>query len=288
MTYGQAAAWIVARLAEALDCAFYRGVAHGDVKPSNILLSADGNPRLLDFNLARDWAGGAADADLADPGGTLAYMAPERLGDLAQSDRTESGGQLASSSGELEPGSAALVSRDPMGGALPTDPRPHLADIYSLGLVFLEALTGRPPDQIVFPPERDPSRRPALLQTGALALAPARFANPATSIRTSLTAAGYPPSSGLQSILARSLDPNPFARYPTRMGACPRPRPLAHRPAPGLRPRAASEPGLAPVGAPAPAITRRHVCGLGCRRLGNGRCDALVESRPSKTAAFQV
>ena len=54
LSYNQAVAWVGARLAEALDHAFSRDVAHGDVKPSNILLSADGNPMLLDFNLARD------------------------------------------------------------------------------------------------------------------------------------------------------------------------------------------------------------------------------------------
>ena len=56
LSYSQAVAWVGARLAEALDHAFSRDVAHGDVKPSNILLSADGNPLLLDFNLARDWS----------------------------------------------------------------------------------------------------------------------------------------------------------------------------------------------------------------------------------------
>ncbi len=45
-------AWITARLADALDHAQCRDVIHGDVKPSNILLTADGNPMLLDFNLA--------------------------------------------------------------------------------------------------------------------------------------------------------------------------------------------------------------------------------------------
>ena len=71
-----AMAWIMARLAEALDHAFSRDVAHGDVKPSNILLTADGTPMLLDFNLAQDWALSDADRPVFDPGGTLAYMAP--------------------------------------------------------------------------------------------------------------------------------------------------------------------------------------------------------------------
>ena len=72
-------AWITARLADALDHAFCRGVAHGDVKPSNILMTADGNPMLLDFNLAQDWSLTADGRALEEVGGTLAYMAPERL-----------------------------------------------------------------------------------------------------------------------------------------------------------------------------------------------------------------
>ena len=72
-------AWITARLAEALDQPISRGVVHGDVKPSNIILTADGNPMLLDFNLARDWSPKEQNRPLEDSGGTLAYMAPERL-----------------------------------------------------------------------------------------------------------------------------------------------------------------------------------------------------------------
>ena len=87
LSYDRAIAWVIARLAEALDHASSRDVTHGDVKPSNILLSADGNPMLLDFNLARDGA------PAVDPsgrpvatGGTLAYMAPERLRALVGAD----------------------------------------------------------------------------------------------------------------------------------------------------------------------------------------------------------
>src|SRR5439155_24578307 len=78
LSYVNAAAWIVARLAEALQHAHQRGILHRDVKPSNILLCADGQPMLLDFNLAEkgqaDWALAAATV-----GGTVAYMAPEHL-----------------------------------------------------------------------------------------------------------------------------------------------------------------------------------------------------------------
>ena len=65
-SYPGAVAWVVARLAEALDHADRRGVSHGDVKPSNILLTADGVPMLFDFNLAVDWRadGGGGDGGL--------------------------------------------------------------------------------------------------------------------------------------------------------------------------------------------------------------------------------
>ena len=76
MTDCQAMAWITARLADALDHAQCQNVIHGDVKPSNILLTADGNPMLLDFNLARNWSLEEAGGPLDEMGGTLAYMAP--------------------------------------------------------------------------------------------------------------------------------------------------------------------------------------------------------------------
>src|SRR5581483_6496353 len=58
-----AAIFLFAELAEGLAHAHARGVAHGDLKPSNILLSSQGRPMLLDFNLSRSkeqqaWIGG--------------------------------------------------------------------------------------------------------------------------------------------------------------------------------------------------------------------------------------
>ncbi len=70
--------WIFHRLAAALAHAHQRGVVHGDLKPANILIRNDGEPALIDFNLAqqtdlepRSWRGG-----------TLPYMAPEQLASL--------------------------------------------------------------------------------------------------------------------------------------------------------------------------------------------------------------
>lgn len=51
-TYVEVVLWIGERLADALAHAHERGVVHRDIKPANILLSDEGQPMLLDFNLA--------------------------------------------------------------------------------------------------------------------------------------------------------------------------------------------------------------------------------------------
>ncbi|MFL5330005.1 MAG: protein kinase domain-containing protein [Gemmataceae bacterium] len=105
-SFADAVLWIGARLAEGLAHAHERGILHRDVKPGNVLLTDDGQPMLLDFNLA-------ADTMQVDPtiGGTPAYMSPEQLKQLQGEPTT-------------------------------IDAR---ADIYSLGLVLFEALTAQQP-----------------------------------------------------------------------------------------------------------------------------------------------
>ena len=109
LSYHKAVGWIVAQLAEGLHHAHQRGILHRDVKPSNILLSAEGQPLLLDFNVAQEMAAGTAQAIL---GGTVAYAAPEHL--IALRDCTPD-----------------LIRR--------VDRR---SDLYSLGLVLAEMVTG--------------------------------------------------------------------------------------------------------------------------------------------------
>jgi WD40 repeat protein len=102
------AAGLVARLAEALDYSHRRGVIHRDVKPSNILIDAAGQPHLTDFGLARREVG---EITLTRDGaclGTPAYMSPEQA-------RGESGRVDARS------------------------------DLYSLGVVLYEILAGELP-----------------------------------------------------------------------------------------------------------------------------------------------
>ena len=175
LSHPKALAWIVARLAEALDHAHGKGVAHGDLKPSNVLITAEGSPLLLDFNLATDWRGldAGAGESAADLGGTLAYMAPERLRAIAL------GGE----------------------GQAPRCSDLHRGDLYALGLLLLEALTGEAPEM--------PRRRVKDARDMAGELVGLRRTLPGP-----LLGGGHrsiPPA--LRSILAKCLAPDPLDRY---------------------------------------------------------------------------
>jgi serine/threonine protein kinase/Flp pilus assembly protein TadD len=105
-SFAEAVLWIGAEVAAGLAHAHERGVVHRDLKPANVLLTDDGRPMLLDFNLADDAA--APDAAIC---GTPRYMAPEQL--------------------------AALKARKGYHSAR--------TDVYALGLILWELLAGRIP-----------------------------------------------------------------------------------------------------------------------------------------------
>jgi eukaryotic-like serine/threonine-protein kinase len=77
-SYAEAVLWLGACLADGLAHAHERGILHRDLKPANVLLTDDGMPMLLDFNLAEDTKlRNSASGALV--GGTLLYMSPEHL-----------------------------------------------------------------------------------------------------------------------------------------------------------------------------------------------------------------
>ncbi len=97
---------ILEQVADALDAAHARGLLHRDVKPANVLLDVAGRAYLADFGLARELG---ADQRLTQPGqllGTLAYASPEQIDGRPLDGRT---------------------------------------DVYALGCVAWECLTGQPP-----------------------------------------------------------------------------------------------------------------------------------------------
>ncbi|MGK5003266.1 protein kinase domain-containing protein [Janthinobacterium sp. LB2P70] len=76
----QTALDIAYQIADAMDEAHAMDLVHGDLKPSNLMLEADGKVRILDFGLARHIDPQATQTTtLCDLQGTIAYMAPERL-----------------------------------------------------------------------------------------------------------------------------------------------------------------------------------------------------------------
>jgi serine/threonine protein kinase/tetratricopeptide (TPR) repeat protein len=88
LSYVEAVLWMAARLADGLAHAHERGILHRDLKPANILVTDEGQPMVLDFNLAHDTKS-RSPASVALLGGTLPFMAPEQLSAYRQESVAE-------------------------------------------------------------------------------------------------------------------------------------------------------------------------------------------------------
>jgi eukaryotic-like serine/threonine-protein kinase len=151
---------LMIRICEAADYAHRCGVIHRDLKPGNILVDQGGQPKILDFGVARvtdSDANMTRQTSLGDLVGTLAYMSPEQL--------------LA----------------DP----LQLDAR---SDVYSLGVVLYELLTGRRPYEVT---QQLPEAAQAIREQDPL---PLSAANPACG-------------GDLETIVAKALEKDKTRRY---------------------------------------------------------------------------
>lgn len=152
----RASAALVATLARAIHAAHERGIVHRDLKPGNVLLMRDGTPKITDFGLAKRLD---AAADMTASGavmGTPSYMAPEQ----AQ-------------------GNARL--------ACPA------TDVYALGTILYEMLTGRPPFKAA-------TLTDTLLQVASAPPVPPRQVRPQLPV-------------DLQTICLKCLEKQPERRY---------------------------------------------------------------------------
>ena len=153
-----AAARLTSTLARALHYAHGRGFLHCDLKPSNVLIDSQGKPYITDFGLARRTG---EDSSLSVSGailGTPSYMAPEQ----------------------------ATGSRASLGPA---------TDVYGLGAILYELLTGRPP-----------FRTPTIMETVVQVLE--RDPAPPRELRPEIPRE-------LESICLKCLEKSPKERYPS-------------------------------------------------------------------------
>jgi serine/threonine protein kinase len=167
--FADAAAWVALGSARALEYVHSRGILHGDIKPANVLLTLHHGPQLLVFGLART-PDSVEGADVNLYGGTLPCMSPEQL--------------------------EAFISVSPGLWKAVGEP----ADLYGLGLLLDELLTGRSPDL------PDPTMP---LPRAIRALLDRRAGPPPSRIATGRRVPG-----ALGRIVARCLAFLPSDRYP--------------------------------------------------------------------------
>ena len=214
------AARVAAEVAKALHAAHVRGIVHRDVKPSNILVGRDGRVKVADFGIAR----ALSESQITMPGitmGSVNYFSPEQAR-----------------------GEPATIE----------------SDIYSLGIVLFESLTGKRP----------------FTGDSAASIALARLT--ATPPRVSMLRPSVPPA--LDAIVRHAMELDPLDRFPSAAAmaealegylaeSADRPGVAPVVPPPGVRPPGAG-PGMGAAGLGAAGLG----AGMGAAGMGAGRVDA--------------
>jgi serine/threonine protein kinase/Flp pilus assembly protein TadD len=192
-TYEEGIVDLGIQLAEALAFVHERKIFHRDLKPSNVLIRPDGRPMLLDFNLSFD-----ENAKQQPLGGTLHYMSPEQL----------------RATDENDPGPVVLDGR---------------ADLYSLGVMLYECLSGTHPFSPIPAGRKIEEIRRLLQERQRQGFRSLRQANPNVDRR-------------LAKVVEKCLAPDPSARFQTagELGQALR---KCLGPVPRLRRRLARQPG---------------------------------------------
>ncbi len=149
------AAALVRKLAEAMEAAHEAHVIHRDLKPANVLLTADGTSKITDFGLAKKLDDSSGQTQTGAIMGTPSYMAPEQA------------------EGKKDVG--------------------PLADVYALGAILYDCLTGRPPF-------RAATSFDTLMQVVSEEPVPPRTLNPSVP-------------ADLETVCLKCLNKNPRKRY---------------------------------------------------------------------------
>ena len=164
LNYAEGCLWVIGQLAAGLAHAHSRGVLHQDLKPANVLITEDGLPMILDFNVASD---GSKPSHEGRVGGTLPYMSPEHLRQFLDNDAT-------------------------------VDER---SDLFSLGVILYQLLTGYFPYPITSLPDRNETIRRMIDQRMS-------YPEPIRKLNSAATPA-------IEAIVWKLLDPSPKYRYPS-------------------------------------------------------------------------